>query len=87
MVMWAIFCIIGVPLFAIGVQVWSDQGADKLRYADKDTIHILEREHVSFKGAQEHIKHDIEEIKESQKIMQEDVREIKKILIDLNRQH
>jgi len=74
--LWAIFVVVMIPLFVTGIQVWSQQSADELRYAKKEKVHKLERDHTSFKATQEHIREDLNEIKESQRGTRQDVQEI-----------
>jgi len=76
-----LFALIIIPLFITGVQVWSEQDADELRYATKDRVHNIEKDHATFQAIQRHIKLDIAEIKESQRSTHRDIKAIKEMLM------
>ena len=76
-----LFALIIIPLFITGVQVWSEQDSDELRYATKDRVHNIEKDHATFQAIQRHIKLDIAEIKESQRSTHRDIKAIKEMLM------
>ena len=53
---WAVFVVIAIPLFITGINVWSQQEADFLRYAQKEDV-------VKIQVVIEHLSKNIEEMK------------------------
>ena len=53
---WGVFVVIVIPLFITGINVWSQQEADFLRYAQKEDV-------VKIQVVIEHLSKNIEEMK------------------------
>jgi len=74
---WAVFVVIAIPLFITGINVWSQQEADFLRYAQKEDV-------VKIQVVIEHLSKNIEEmkqdIKEGQTKAQTDREEMLRLL-------
>lgn len=56
-VCWAVFVVIAIPLFITGINVWSQQEADHLQYAQKEDM-------IKVQVIIEHLSKDIKEIKQ-----------------------
>ena len=56
-VCWAVFVVIAIPLFVTGINVWSQQEADFLRYAQKEDV-------VKIQVVIEHLSKKVEEMKQ-----------------------
>jgi len=54
---WGVFVVIVIPLFITGINVWSQQEADFLRYAQKEDV-------VKIQVVIEHLSKNIEEMKQ-----------------------
>ena len=74
--MWALVVVIGIPVFSLGIQVWSGQENDHLRYVEKSDMVVHERESVKTRAAVKHMAEDMAELKKSQNEVQRDVKEI-----------
>ena len=79
---WAVLVVICLPLFVTGVQVWSQQESDELRYASKAEVEQCKSNQVEFRTVQKHIKQDLEELKNGQKTLNEGIADIQKYLRD-----
>lgn len=82
--LWAVIVVIIIPLFVTGVQVWSEQDSDELRYASKDSLHEIERKYDTLENTQLYIRGDIADIKKTQSDTYKDVKQMKEILIRLD---
>ena len=78
--MWALIVVIGIPLFSMGIQVWSGQENDHLRYVEKSEMIAHERESVQTRAAVKHMAKDMNDLKAGQQEVQRDVKEILKRL-------
>ena len=74
--LWAMVVVIGIPLFSMGIQVWSGQENDHLRYVEKSEMVLHGRECVKTRAAVKHMADDMAELKKSQNEVQRDVKEI-----------
>ena len=54
---WAVFVVIAIPLFITGINVWSQQEADHLKYAQREDM-------VKIQVIVEHLSNDIKEMKQ-----------------------
>ena len=80
--LWSALVVICIPLFSIGVTVWSEQSSDHLRYVEKDAMVEFEKEQVLIRSAVKHLSADVEIIRSGQKEIQSDVKEILRHLRD-----
>ena len=90
---WVFLAVIGIPLLVTGVQVWSQQEADYIRfaqakievdlkYATKESVEECKRQLVESKTIQRNILEDLEDLKEGQREASKDIKEVLKYLRD-----
>jgi len=88
-VCWSVFVVICIPLFITGIQVWSQQESDFLRYAAKDDVEQCKQDQAGAKTALKHLSDEMKELKAlvvtGQKEFRADNKEILKYLRDLKR--
>ena len=74
--LWVALAVVGIPLLATGVKVWSQQEADHLRYADKESMNAHERRLMNQEATVKHMADDIKTIQRSQDETRKDIKEI-----------
>ena len=79
---WAVFVVICIPLFITGVKVWSEQEADHLRYAEKSEMVEHGKDVTEMQVIVRHMGEDIQDIKDGQKEVKKDIKEILRHLRD-----
>lgn len=80
--LWIALVILGLPLLITGVEVWSQQGSDHLRYVNKDDMAAHEKKQARLEEKVSHMAGDIRDIRIGQVEVQKDVKEILKYLRD-----
>jgi predicted PurR-regulated permease PerM len=79
---WALFVVIVIPLGVTGVNVWSKQASDELRYATKTDVVSARQTQIVIQKDIEHIKADLKELMENQSESSKDTKDILKYLRD-----
>lgn len=75
-VLYGAFVVFGLPLLITGIKVWSGQEADPLRYVEKKEMVEYGKEQVRLRESVDHMKKDLQEIKDGQTEGQKDIKEI-----------
>ena len=76
--MWIVVVAFGLPLFITGVKVWSDQTTDHLRYVEKTEMVKYSKDLVIIQETVKHTANDVKALKDSQKEVSQDVKEVLK---------
>ena len=86
---WGVLVVIGLPLFITGIQVWSQQESDILRYAAKSDVEQCKQDQGTTKEVLKNVVKEVEELKllvlSGQKEFRQDNKEIMKYLRDMKR--
>ena len=71
---WILFVVIGLPFLITGVKVWSQQESSDLRFADKERVMEIEKDHAAMSEIVGHIKQDLGEIRREQVEARKDIK-------------
>jgi len=63
---WAVVCVIMIPLFITGVQVWSEQDSNALRFAGKDEVQACKTNQSRLDTIQQQVREDIKSLVKGQ---------------------
>jgi len=82
--LWSVIVVLILPAFLTGVQVWSRQEADDLRYAARYEIEESKRVQAIVIKDIDHIRDDLKSLKQGQIEVQRDLKEVLRFLRDNN---